>query len=356
MAMIKFTFQNAESMRQELDNLNQMFLNKVDEMSSTELALNSMWQGSANQAFHQNFLYDVEQMHNFSKVIDSYIKALEIAAHNYKIADQYHAQGISFASLEDAFQQIDKSLNEYMNGIGTKKYQESLLQQPLRLDEVEDEKISSIIRRYMEEDLGLSFSDSTTMRRMLEHIIELAIPAFPIWNTNSEYSASCKFIPNKQEHYNRNIYNEVPENIQDIFTIDEDGNVSGCDEGGWRMLSESQSVYHRNTHGEQGMEALYNYKFLKDNPDGSSSEVIICVPPGKDSSLVTDPFNAGTFNYGSPSSDNPMSYVEHFTKDMIPYWLWGNQEVDGGLENAFFRVTGHYASDLADDLMDKMGN
>lgn len=103
MAMIKFTLQNAESMRQELDNLNQMFLSKVDEMSSTELALNSMWQGSANQAFHQNFLYDVEQMHNFSKVIDSYIRALEIAVRNYKIADQYHAQGISFASLEDDF-------------------------------------------------------------------------------------------------------------------------------------------------------------------------------------------------------------------------------------------------------------
>ena len=42
----------------------------------------------------------------------------------------------------------------------------------------------------------------------------------------------------------------------------------------------------------------------------------------EDGELVTDQINGGTYNFASPDD-----WFDHFIKDVLPYWLWGNGPV-----------------------------
>ena len=128
-------------------------------------------------------------------------------------------------------------------------------------------------------------------------------------------------------HYNRNQYNDVPSDLSTVYEYDKNGQLKG--RNGWEKLPDSANQYHVNTGGDQGDEAKYNKKFVKVNPDGSSSEVIICFPPGKEPYLVDDYLNGGTYNYYNPQGSLDQ-YILHFIYDMVPYYLYGNQKEDGG--------------------------
>lgn len=91
----------------------------------------------------------------------------------------------------------------------------------------------------------------------------------------------------------------------------------------YTKVSEGKDIYHENTSGNQGDEAKYNDKYL--SPNGGHYEVIICNAPDIEPYIVdesVDPLNMGTYNYAS--NDSLTYYIEHFSKDMVPYYLYGN--------------------------------
>lgn len=66
-----------------LMELNTHFKFLVNEMSGTETALKSMWEGDGNNAFHSAFMTDKGKMDLFAELIDKYIDALRKIADNY---------------------------------------------------------------------------------------------------------------------------------------------------------------------------------------------------------------------------------------------------------------------------------
>lgn len=92
--MIEFDYGTAEKIKQELQCVNEQYRAKVAELVQIEQALIDMWEGPARNAFHHNFLSDVEEMKAFAKLIDAYIYALDVIAINYRKADQYKIKSI----------------------------------------------------------------------------------------------------------------------------------------------------------------------------------------------------------------------------------------------------------------------
>ena len=65
----------------ELKNLNAQLKSTIGELESSEEALRGMWEGEANDAFHNAFNSDKIQMNNFYNAIEMYVyRLLEIAA------------------------------------------------------------------------------------------------------------------------------------------------------------------------------------------------------------------------------------------------------------------------------------
>ena len=155
------------------------------------------------------------------------------------------------------------------------------------------------------------------------------------WNRGVSYvqhlkeraSTLYRLYTDPEYHYNRNQYNDTPSDITTVFEYDENGQPRG--KNGWELLPKSANKYHVNKEGEQGTEAVYNKKFVKLNPDGSSSEAIICFPPSGNPYLVDDYLNGGTFNFYNPGGWFNGN-IPHFLFDMMPYYMYGNQREDGG--------------------------
>ena len=123
--------------------------------------------------------------------------------------------------------------------------------------------------------------------------------------------------PSKEESYARNIHNQEPTE-KELYDI-----VNGIDNHGWIMQKDSDNIYHRNTDGVQGAEAIYNRKFLNGN-----SEVIICYDEQNQTTpyIVRDSANMGTYNYVIP--DGPFGQIGHLIMDVYPYWKYGNSPDD----------------------------
>lgn len=68
----------------ELKSLNRKFMSLVSALRSQERALNSMWDGDANDAFHKAFASDEKQMETFYKEIEKYASSLESIAGEYE--------------------------------------------------------------------------------------------------------------------------------------------------------------------------------------------------------------------------------------------------------------------------------
>ncbi len=122
-------------------------------------------------------------------------------------------------------------------------------------------------------------------------------------------------MPSKEEHYSRNENNLVPAQ-EELMGI-----VTGNTDTDWKPVDDKYNIYHRFTNGTQGEEARYNKKYM--TSDGRN-EVIICYDPEyvKEPYIVTDPNNMGTRNNG------PGTGINHFLKDVVPYWMWKNAPND----------------------------
>ena len=117
-----------------------------------------------------------------------------------------------------------------------------------------------------------------------------------------------------ERHYSRNERNAVNDSIDDIIK-------------NYTKVEEWADQYHENENGLQGAEARYNDKYL--SPNGGHYEIIICSPPNKSPYIVdesVDPINMGTYNYASNQS--PFYYIDHFLRDMMPYYAFGNTKDD----------------------------
>lgn len=132
-------------------------------------------------------------------------------------------------------------------------------------------------------------------------------------------------VPTKEEHYNRNANNIEPSE-EDLQSIVDGQNKK------WEKADDKFNAYHRFTNGTQGEEAKYNKKYM--TLDGKN-EVIICYDSeqGIGPYIVYDPNNMGTYNYG------PGTGVNHFLKDVLPYWRYGNSPDD--TTTVFERMAGN---------------
>ena len=188
------------------------------------------------------------------------------------------------------------------------------------------------------------------------------------------------FCITREEHYNRNKYNVQIDDYREVIAdikYDKHGNPIISTQEGWEQLPDKLAIYHRMTNGEQGEEAADNYKFLYDTGTGSSYEVIICVPKkGKGTPyVVTDPYNAGTYNFVNPSEktfgqevkefiENPSlseasdigewlkKGAGHFVYDVLPYWIYGNDSADSGIEMLPYRLFGPDRVNKAKEILD----
>lgn len=72
----------------ELKALNSSFKKQVEELRTTESALNSMWEGQAKEEFHNAFHKDITQMTNFYNAIEKYVQSLNQIALKYETAER----------------------------------------------------------------------------------------------------------------------------------------------------------------------------------------------------------------------------------------------------------------------------
>lgn len=128
-------------------------------------------------------------------------------------------------------------------------------------------------------------------------------------------------MPSREEHYNRNKYQE---NIPYMDPKEITGSSN------WEEQDDDKNIYHRHTVGEQGEDAKDNKKYMTKD---KKYEVIINFTDANNPKIVTDPYNIGTYNFGA----HP---IDHVIMDVIPYYIWGNSEVDSGLSFMWDRIVG----------------
>lgn len=81
MAEITVTAAELKAKAQSLQEYNSRFKSVISSLEETESNLNGMWDGQANEAFHNAFNKDKVQMTNFYNAIEKYAATLiEIAA------------------------------------------------------------------------------------------------------------------------------------------------------------------------------------------------------------------------------------------------------------------------------------
>ena len=85
--MIRVTATQLKAQADALRQTNQNFKNQVSNLENTELQLKSMWEGEANDAFHNAFTRDKVQMDNFFNAIQQYAAVLESIAAKYEQAE-----------------------------------------------------------------------------------------------------------------------------------------------------------------------------------------------------------------------------------------------------------------------------
>ena len=100
-------------------------------------------------------------------------------------------------------------------------------------------------------------------------------------------------------NWTRNYWNEPVSDITDVQD--------------WTELTPEESIYHRMGEGNDG-----NRKFV--SPNGRSEAVFDC-----NDDLVTDPANAGTYNFFGPRF---MGGVPHGVTDVLPYYIFGTSPSD----------------------------
>lgn len=72
----------------ELQGLNAKFKKQIEDLISAESTLNGMWDGAANDTFHNAFQKDVTYMNAFYNNIEQYATKLNQIAREYEKAEQ----------------------------------------------------------------------------------------------------------------------------------------------------------------------------------------------------------------------------------------------------------------------------
>ncbi|OUQ62896.1 hypothetical protein B5E53_16875 [Eubacterium sp. An11] len=85
---IQISTASLTSKANELKNLNSRFKTQVENLTSTESSLNTMWEGESKDAFHQAFTQDITQMNNFYNAIEKYITSLNEIVKEYEKAEK----------------------------------------------------------------------------------------------------------------------------------------------------------------------------------------------------------------------------------------------------------------------------
>ena len=72
---------------EELMGLLQKFDSQKEELTSEEITLKSMWQGEANESFHEAFIKDLGQMESFIEIVTNYAVVMGNIADRYDSAE-----------------------------------------------------------------------------------------------------------------------------------------------------------------------------------------------------------------------------------------------------------------------------
>ena len=91
MAMIQVTSSRLRNTAESLQNLNNQFNNKAEELQGKEQSLSQMWEGQAQAAFHNAFMKDSQQMKAFYQLVNQYVQALLEIAARYEQAEARNA-------------------------------------------------------------------------------------------------------------------------------------------------------------------------------------------------------------------------------------------------------------------------
>ena len=92
MTEIMVTAAHLRAKADELENLNQQLKNQNELLGEKEEALNAMWDGDANTAFHAAFNSDRIQINNFYNAIAAYVNALRAIAQKYEQTEAQNQQ------------------------------------------------------------------------------------------------------------------------------------------------------------------------------------------------------------------------------------------------------------------------
>lgn len=92
MAEIKVTPAVVRSKAEELKGLNGQMKSKVEELTSSEQLLVSMWEGEAKTAFHTAFNNDKSQWETFYNLIEQYVVTLTNIAIEYENKEKMNAE------------------------------------------------------------------------------------------------------------------------------------------------------------------------------------------------------------------------------------------------------------------------
>ncbi len=92
---IRVTSAQLRGKKEELEGMNQKFVDVVNNLDSTVHTLEGSWEGESHDAFYSAFNNDKIQMNNFANAIRAYVQGLEAIITSYENAE---AQNTSIAS------------------------------------------------------------------------------------------------------------------------------------------------------------------------------------------------------------------------------------------------------------------
>ncbi len=92
MSQFKVTSSVLKTQSSELSDLNGRFKSAVEQLVSAEANLNSMWDGEANDAFHNAFMTDRGKMNEFYNLIVQYIEKLNSIATRYEQTEKTNTE------------------------------------------------------------------------------------------------------------------------------------------------------------------------------------------------------------------------------------------------------------------------
>lgn len=90
MAFYQIDSRELREKRDQLMELLSRFRTQKEELTSEEQALKLMWEGEANDNFHQMFIRDLGQMDAFIDIINNFCEVMSAIADRYDMAERHN--------------------------------------------------------------------------------------------------------------------------------------------------------------------------------------------------------------------------------------------------------------------------